>query len=1107
MKKYLLTFLALAFVLFVYGQERTVTGRITSADDGSPLPGVNVVVKGTTIGTVSDAEGNYALSAPADGTLVFTFIGLRSEEVAVGGRTRVDLQMATDVQQLSEVVVTALGIETEKDKLGISSSTVSGNSLVRSGETGILNSLAGKAAGINITQNSGDPGAGSRIIIRGATSITGGLQPLILVDGVPISNDQNFGQGSSPEAGVTQQSRLNDLNPNDIESVDILKGASAAALWGARAANGVIMITTKKGKSAPDGKFTVDFTSRFSVDELNKKVDLQNQYGQGANGVYNGGFTAGAGVSASWGDRISDRSGGADEFITDSNNPNYLGYFEARDGRRFYNILPGSATDIHGGKNDKRTYDPMDAIFKNGASWFNSIGIGTSSKNGNVYLSLSNLNQDGTIQKNSTYDRTTARLNATQNLNKFTFTTNLAYTRTESDRIQMGSNISGLLLGTLRTSPDFDNTAYVGTYVDPTGTVFEDRQRAYRNPLGRRTISAYDNPLWLIENVTSTSKVDRINGKVELGYDPTDWFTLTGRVGLDSYVDERNDYWDPLASTIPGGRYVKETLLNRILQMDLFGRAKFKINENISGIGLLGIGRNETAFSSTSGSITGFVNPIAPPDLRNAQADAKVTNSAETVVRNLGYYSTLSLDLYDQVFVNLTGRYDFWSTFADPRKGNFYPAADVAWQFSKILPASKTFSFGKLRFGYGTVGRAPGPYVTNTVYVSSAYAEGWGGTLDASQYGGGYRRSGAAGNAEIKPETKTEVEVGTDLRFLDNRLSLSATYYSNVTKDLIVTLDRPTSSGFSSQEANGAEIVNKGIEFELGGRAVNTSDFQWDVALNWSRNRNEVTNMLGVKEISLGGFVGSTSSAVLGQQLGVIWGDRWDRDANGNLVLDESGFPQLAATPGVLGDPNPDWRGGITNTFTYKRLSLSVLVEHFQGGDIWNGTKGALAFFGMAGYTAETTTLDATQATTLLNYFGNTVASQYPYYNNGDGTYTIRGRVQDFGGGPVVLDEYWYRAGPGSGFTGPAEQFIEDATWTRIRQLTLSYNLSDLAFLSKVGLRGASLSFTGRNLVVWTNYTGIDPDTNLTGATNSFGLDYFNNPATRSYQFTLNLNF
>lgn len=1106
-----MSFLLLGLITSAWAQ-RTVSGTVTDADGGGGLPGVAVRVKNTNQGTVTDMDGNYRIDVPAgNATLQFSFVGYADREVAVGSRSVVDVQLSESVEQLEAVVVTALGFEVSKDRVGISSSTVQGEAVANSGQATLLQGMAGKAAGVNITQGSGDPGAGSRIVIRGATSITGDLEPLIVIDGVPMFNDQFQGEGSSSlgsGGGVTQQSRLNDLNPDDIESMEILKGASAAALWGARAANGVIVITTKKGKAGLDKKFTLDVTSRYSVDQLNREVPLQSSYGQGFLGLYNGGFGTGGGQAFSWGDRIADRPGGADDYITDPNAPGYLGYFEAKDGTRYYAIERGTADNPHGGKNSRATYNPHDQIFDTGTTIYNSVGIGTADEKGNVYISLSHQDQKGVIKENSNYERITGRFNATRYLGeKVTLNTTASYIGTTSDRVQMGSNLSGLFLGGLRNAPGFNMEHYEGTYVDPNGNVFENRQRSYRNPLGRRVSSIYDNPLWTMRNNTSTSEVDRVLGKLELVVNPLDWLNVTGRVGLDRYTDERNDFFDPLSANYQRGKYTKEAMVRSQVNADLIAQANYKFGEAIDGNILVGTSANTRTYSTTGASITNFTNPLSPPNLGNAPADARNSFSYEEEERSYGYYFSSTTGFLDQVYLTLSGRYDVLSTLPTSENGFFYPAADIAWQFTKLVPQNNILSFGKLRASYGEVGRGPGVYDTNTLFVNSSYSEGWGGVIDASQYGGGFRRSGQAGNPFIKPERKKEVEIGTDLRFIKDRITLGATVYNNVTEDLIIPIDLPSSTGFSSIVSNAAEIENKGIEIELSGRAINTADLKWDINVNFTRNRNKVTDLAGVEQISLGGFTGSVSSAVLNQPLGVIWGEPTLRDEAGNLVLDEAGFPQLAPTPAVLGDPNPDWRGGLGSTLSYKGVFLNAWVETSQGGDIWNGTRGALSFFGKAEATARTTTLTADQANTVLDYGGRTAAERYPHWQNADGTYTIRGYVTDFGGGDVLINESYFWSGPGSGFTGPADQFIEDASWTRLREVTLGYDFGKLPFISRLGLGSANLSVTGRNLYLWTDYQGIDPDTNLTGASNALGLDYFNNPSTRSFIVTLNLKY
>lgn len=1094
--------------------QKTVSGTVTD-DAGEPLPGVSVQIKGTTTGTQTDFSGKYTIKMADDqATLVFRFVGMATQEVEVGDRSTVDIMMSENVRQTDEIVISALGFEEDRDRTASSSSNVGGEMLVQSGEPSVINSMAGKASGINIVQASGDPGAGSRIQIRGASTITGDLQPLIVIDGVPMFNSNDQGSGSNyvgSGGGVTQQSRLNDINPNDIESMEVLKGASAAALWGARAANGVIMITTKKGRAGRKN-FSVNLRSSLSLDRINKEVDLQNNGGQGLSQLW------APATPFSWGDRIADRPGGQDDYITDPNAPGYQGFFRANNGETYYAIAPGTPDNPNGGKNSRTIYNPHEDLFETGVTWNNSLSVSGGDEKGTFYVSFSDLDQDGIIKENSTFRRTTGRANVTRFLGDMvTINANAGYTRTTSDRIQMGSNLSGLFLGGLRNAPDFDMSGYEGTYVNAAGLEFANRHRAYRNPLGANTNSIYDNPLWMMNNVRSTSDVDRFIGKLELVVEPLSWLSITGRVGGDVYADVREDFFPTLASgSNNGGRFTRQTITNKQFNADLIARGMFQFNEDMSLTALLGANFNHRRFDQQDAEIRQFVNPLAPPQLGNSEAANRLVGNSESTVRNIAYYGSTDFSYRDMLFVKLTGRYDVWSTFGQAAEsGFFYPAAEVAWQFQDIIPENSFLSFGKLRASIGQVGTAPGPYLTSNDFVvynpGFAGADGgWGGSVDAGAYGGGFYESQSAGNNAIKPERKTEFELGTDLRFLNDRISFSATYYQNEITDAILPVAIASSSGFTSQVRNAATMENKGLEFELDADVLKVGDFTWNLYGNWTRNVNEVTDLAGTEALFLGGFTDGGSYAVVGEQLGVIFGSQWARNDDGSLALDDLGFPVQAAEEGVLGDPNPDFRSGIGSVFSYKGLSLNVLFDMSVGNDMWNGTKGALAYFGRAGYTGEFTTLTAEQANSLNTWFGTTVAQEYPYTQNADGTYTVRGSIEDFGGGDVFLDQWWYVSGPGSGFTGPTENFMEDASWARLRELTLTYSINSEKFRDMTKLQSASFSFTGRNLILWTDYTGVDPDSNLAGAggaSNGFGLDYFQNPSTRSFIFTISLTY
>ncbi|NJO00390.1 MAG: TonB-dependent receptor [Bacteroidia bacterium] len=773
------------------------------------------------------------------------------------------------------------------------------------------------------------------------------------------------------------------------------------------------------------------------------------------------------------------------------------------------------AHNPHGGKNDRSVFDVQDELFETGLTLTNSIDIGSSDEKGSIYASVSDLAQQGIIKDNSNYRRTTGRINYVRNLGKIlTVTANAGFTRTKSDRIQQGSNLNGLFLGGLRNPADISMLDYVGTYVAPDGSESPNRQRAFRNPLGINNNSIYDNPLWMMNNINSLTLVNRLFGKLEAEIEPTDWLILTARYGLDYYTDDREDIFPELsAGDNNGGRFTKQNF-NRVQHnLDLIARGNFKLTDFLNMNALMGMGLNERRFDTQFATIRAFTNPLSPPQLDNSTPDTRVIDNSEEVVRILGYYANVGFDLYDQLFVNFSGRVDGWSSFSrQSDRFFFYPAADLAWQFNKIMPENNILSFGKLRFGYGQVGRGPDAYLTRTDFVAAAFDDGgWGGALNTAAYGGGFARSSLAGNPNIKPEIKTEYELGLDLRFWNDRISFSTTVYTNETKDLIINIDQAAASGYTSIVDNAATIQNKGIEIEASADVLRMGDFSWNIYGNFSRNINEVVDMADVQNIFLTGFTDGSSQAVLGEQLGVLWGSRWDRNDNGSLILDENGFPTIAGAAGVIGDPNPEFRAGAGTVLRYKGFTLDVLFDMAMGGDIWNGTRGALAFFGTAASTGNTTNLTADQAQSLRLYNGATVADNYgPTFRNSDGSYTIRGQIADFGGGQVLLDEVWHRIGPGSGFTGPSEQFVEDGSWARLRELSLSYTFNSEGFRSLTKLQNLSLTFTGRNLKLWTDYQGIDPDTNLTGSGTGFngiGLDYFQNPATRSYIFTLRVTY
>ncbi len=1110
MKKFLLMCFSFGFAISVWAQDRVVTGKVTSTDDGSVLPGVNVVVKGSTNGTVTDANGEFKISVPGSGgILVFSFIGMSTQEEDIGARSVVDLQMKTDVKQLQEVVVNAIGDNVEKDKLGIASSTVAGSAVVQSGEAGVINGMAGKAAGVTITRNGGDPGAGSYIQLRGQSTITGDLQPLIVIDGMPMYNS-SLGMGVG---GTQQQSRLNDLNPADIASMEIIKSAAGAALWGSRAANGVIVITTKKGKNS-QGKINVSYTGTVSFDEVNKMPELQTTFGQGSSGRY---ISSGTGNNLTYGDVISTRAGGADTYTG-------AAYAVFPDGTQRGNIASGlSSTNSHGGKNSTNTYDHTKDVFQTGHYIDHGITLSSGNDRTQFYASYENMAQQGIIKMNSDYNKNVARMNITTELTKkLHATVNMNYTNTRSNRIQQGSNTSGLLLGMLRAPGDFDNSQFIGDYhPSATGIVSPGRQISFRSPIGAGGVGTtgtpgYDNPFWTINKNRSFSVVNRFLGNFELAYDVNDWLTLRGNTGIDTYADRRTDFIAYGSAANLTGSYTEQYVQESQFNTNLYANARKKFSDSFAGTLLLGFNYNNRQFNNVGGSGTNFIVPDAPPNLANIPPANRVQfNSAQTIRTSAGFIQA-NADIANQISISLTGRAETASTFGPQAQSLFfYPSATASWQFSKMTGTSDFFSFGKLRASAGVVGKQPDPYQNLTQYGAQAYFDPYGGALQASNYGiGGYAISAIAGNPKIKPERKHEFETGTDLRFFNDKVQFSATVYYNQTTDAILQTQLAPTSGFSNVIANSGVIENKGAELSLGATLLKLSNgFTWNANLIWFAYRNKVTDLAGAQYVTLAGFTDGSSVATKGKALGEIWGNYYQKNPDGSNYTDANGFAYVASNTGPVGNPNPNYKVSLGNTFSYKNLSLYVLFDASVGGVMWNGTQGAMYNFGTNKGSATTTTVSAADAATLKTYDGATVATAPDLVTHGglrnvqnsDGTYTFRGTIGDFGAGKVALDQAWYQ-GAGSGFNVVAP-FVQDASWTRLREVTLAYSLNSAGYRAATKLQSVSFALTGRNLLLWTPYQGIDPDTNLTGSTNGRGLDYFQNPNTRSFIFKLTVAF
>ena len=1057
--------------------QNTISGTIR--DGNGPLPGANVIEVGTNNGVSTDFDGNFEISVSDGASLEISYTGYFTQTIEVGNQSSFDILMEEDTEQLDEVVVTSLGFTEKRDKLGSTYSVVSTGAVQRSGEATFANALSAKAAGLSVSRSSGDPGAGSRIRIRGANTILGSSEPLIIVDGSPLNSSitKIVNGGSSSSGAVNFGSRLNDINPADIASVQVLKGASAAALWGSRAANGVIVITTKEGQS---GKAKITFSTTYSFDEISERIPRQNVWGQGQNGIYS------PTKAESWGDYIPDRAGGADAVNTSG------GFFTSQNGNVYYPITT---------KNSRETYveENFNAAFQTGTFIQNDLNISGGNDKNTYFFSLTNLQQEGII-RGSTYDRTNIRFNYNAKLNDIMDLSNkVAYTYTSANMTQGNSNVGGIQLGHLRTPADFDNRDYIGVYTNSSGEEFPRRHRSYRRYLGNNENPIYNNPLWTTKEQLSLNQVNRITVTPQLTIKPKEWLQLITRANID-FADDRRTFFFPRGSAGSSitinrrvGSYLEDEIATRDYNIDFIGRGEFSLTDNIDLTAIVGWSLNDRKYNRSSGSISDFlVNATKRTTALNSSQESSTFENAKSFTRSNRGYAVLNFGINDELFVNVTGAVEASSTI----KGSFfYPAADVAWDFTNSALESSIISFGKLRASYGIVGVQPAPHRFDTLAEGGFSYSTYSDPLVIDSFGGGFRLDNNLGNPDLKPEMKTEWELGTDLRFFNNDLTFSFTYYNNKIEDILLNVSLSPSSGFSTQYGNFGAMKNKGYEIDLGWNAIQKQDLNLNTSLNWSKNVNEVTDLYGTSVVNMSPGASVQSVALVGSPLGTLFGTGSRTNPDGSFDLDENGFPQITSSFVVLGDPNPDWRAGLGFNLSYKKLNLNVVLEHSQGGEFSPRTLHVLKRFGTTTETANRVTLTEP----LVNVKGTTFPA---------GT-TVRGNIKDFGGGNVLLDEQWYRRSIGGGFgDNQAYNFsIYDATWTKLREISLSYTLDSPSLKSTIGLSSVRFTLTGRNLININNIPGIDPEVNQYGTGNALGLDYFTNPQTQSTLLGVTFNF
>ena len=1039
---------------------QTITGVVTDATDGEPLSGVNVLAEGTTIGAVTTLDGNYQITVPEDVThLVFSYLGYQRERVAIQGRTTIDVQLQVDLLLLDDIVITALGLQADRRALGYAIQSVQAENISATRQISVSDALSSQFSGVEVRSQAGVPGAASSVNIRGRASLLGNNEPLYIVDGIPISNAFNT---TVTFSSVDASNRAIDINPDDIESMTVLKGPAAAALYGIDAANGAIIIETKRGQEGAQPATVIDVSSRVGFTQVTQLYEVQSQYGPGTNGDL--ALTS----PAHWGPHISELS------------------YDGNTASNYHiNGNPVLASDPSATGEPVETYDNMDAFFDTGLSIANQVSISTGTRDRNLYFSFGRSDENGFIPK-TYFKRNSVRLNGDAYLTeRLRISGRANYVNSEGRRAGRGSNFTSMMIPLTRSNPIMDIT--YGTS-DPANDVFayENPDGSARTHQGRSATEAGtpsrgpDSPFWTINNNIYRDEVNRFIGNAMVSYDLTTWLNASYRLGVDTYSDRRRHNFDLGSSGGDGreGRLFEETFTVRNINSDFLLTYQESFDNDIelqiiTGHNYRTDHSNRLYFSGRGFEQRGLFhisNVSQEPDVQHS------TNPRELV----SVFGNANINYRDLVYLDITGRND-WSSTLDGRSF-FYPAASLAFVFSDAFDmADGIMNFGQLRLSYANVGNDAPLFATNSYFFPSATGQSYGNSFFFPYQGVvGVTASQNIGNPDIEPESNTTYEVGTDLRFWENRLRMDITYYYSRNKDQIFRVPIPASSGFGSYLINAGELENQGVEVQLNLTPVATRDLRWDATFNFTRNRNKVISLVeGVDQIDLGGVGGNiVPRLVPGQPYGVFYGRGWQRDANGNRLINDDpessmyGYPMATSELIKLGDPNPDFTLGIRNTLSWRSFRFTSLIDIRQGGDVWNGVEAVMRHNGQSVVTENRGEQKVFEGVKASDGSPNDIEATITqvYYQNLEGYFNVN------------------------------EPFVEDASWIRLRDVTLSYSLSP-ALANAIGLSSATFSLWGRNLLLITGYSGIDPDTNLYGMGDgaSMGIDYYNNPAGRSF--------
>lgn len=1090
----ILTLLIAIVAQFSFAQVKTISGTVT--DSGNiPLPGVNIVVEGTSNGTLSDFDGNFTISAAVGDVLILSYIGQKDVRLTVGSSDYYAIQMEEDAQQLDEVVVTSLGLKREARSLGYSVAKVTGEDVQGRAEPDLIRAMQGKMTGVNITGGGGAPGQSTKINIRGMSSLTGNTQPLFIVDGIPFDNSVNSTAGAGQNTVFSN--RGFDLDPNSIESISVLKGAAASALYGSRATNGVIVVTTKGASTRSRKGLEVSYNGSMMTTDISGIPDYQDVYTQGSNQVYNGGFIG------NWGapmpnevDRINQEYGtnySKTYSLYPDGSPYPDGTASNPVSNRFPNVFPdlmqeytmpdGSVRNVSAPYQIKPN-DIIGGFFQTGQTIDNAVSLSGGSEKGTVNAGFSNTNQGGIIpnqfvRRTSFYTGGNATLD-----NGVTVSGTVNYVNTTQQSPRSGASAFNDYFGGGGGSI-YARLFYLPRNFDLMGLPFE-------NPADGSNIfyRALDNPRWIAQNNLFKSNVNRAYGNLTVGYDIADGINVTLKGGINSYHDLQRSNVSPGGVDTPLGQVRTVDINNTERDFTALLNINKDLTEDLSLTAVAGINANERSLSQRG--VTGNIVISRGLNITNATSTQIVDFDFTSLRRLYGVFADVQLGYKDMLYLGLVGRQDRSSTLPQGANSYFYPGASLAFLVSEAVELPEVINSLKVRVSNTKVGNDASPYRTLTNFnIFTPFTSPLFGAVNRASL------DNTLGNATLKPEFTTEFETGLAATLFNNRLSFDFTYFSRTSTEQIATASVARSSGFSSQVVNVGQLDNKGIEIGLDVYPISTENFTWNSYFAFTRIRSLVVDAGPNGEIFIGG-PGSSLGTIHrnGLPYGQIFGTENAKDDEGNLLIDKNtGLPFASQQSTVIGDPNPDFTLGITNSFKYKNFTFRALIDWRQGGDMYSFSAASLVLRGQLANQVEREALRVVPGVygsnqtflPITDASGNSIQNTTPitafdsHFSNGWGAY------------------------------GQDEVNIYDITSIRLREVGLSYALPK-QILDKTPFGSGSLGVSGRNL--WWRAPNMLEGLNLdpevlaeSAASNVQGFEYGATPTTSSISFNLSLTF